>query len=193
MHGRRGSESASGDESKSTGRRYAGWAAVLGGLVCVVAAGDARCDNWTYSASAGASETYNHYIGADEPSDGFVTTLSAALGIHGQGARVTLNCTVGASEEIYASQGESNSFAPNVNLSASLEAIEKFFYVEATANVSESFVSPFGPHPVILPTPSNNRYISESYSVSPYIKVVISPDITYSLRDDNVWTPSTSY
>jgi uncharacterized protein (PEP-CTERM system associated) len=193
MHRRRGSGSASGDEPTSAARRYAGWSAAIGGLVCMAAVGDALCDNWTYSASAGAAETYNHYIGADQPSDGFVTSLTAALGIHGQGARFSLNGNVGATEEIYTGQGESNSFAPSVTLAANLEAIEKFFYIDATANVSESFVSPFGPQPANLTTPSNNRYVSESYSVSPYIKGVIAPDITYSLRDDNVWTPSSSY
>ncbi len=159
----------------------------------MAAAGDALSDNWTYQASAGATETYNHYIGADQPSDGFVTSLTAALGIHGEGARLKLNGTVGGTEVLYAGQGESNSFAPNVNLAASLEAIEKFFYVDATANISETFVSPFGPQPGNLTTPTNNRYISQTYSVSPYLKGVIAPDIAYSLRDDNVWTPSATY
>jgi uncharacterized protein (PEP-CTERM system associated) len=159
----------------------------------MAAAGDAFSDNWTYSASAGATETYNHYIGADQPGDGFVTSLSAALGIHGNGARLKLNGTVGGTEVLYSGQGQSNSFAPSVSLAANLEAIEKFFYVDATANVSETFVSPFGPQPGNLTTPTNNRYISQTYSVSPYLKGVIAPNIAYSLRDDNIWTPSASY
>ena len=71
--------------------------------------------------------------------------------------------------------------------------IEKFFFVDATANVSESFITPFGPQPANLTVPTNNRYISQTYSVSPYIQGVIAPNISYSLRDDNVWTPSASY
>ena len=159
----------------------------------MAAAGDALADNWTGSASAGATETYNHYSGPDQPGDGFVTSLTAALNIHGDGARFKLNGTVGATELLYTGQGQSNSFAPDVNLLAHLEAIEKFFYVDATANVTESFVSPFGAQPANLTTPTNNRYISETYSVSPYIKGVFAPNITYSLRDDNLWTPSTTY
>jgi uncharacterized protein (PEP-CTERM system associated) len=159
----------------------------------MAAAGDALADNWTGSASAGGTETYNHYSGPDQPGDGFVTSLTAALNIHGDGARFKLNGTVGATELLYTGQGQSNSFAPDVNLLAHLEAIEKFFYVDATANVTESFVSPFGAQPANLTTPTNNRYISETYSVSPYIKGVFAPNITYSLRDDNLWTPSTTY
>ncbi len=70
-----------------------------------------------------------------------------------------LNGTVGGTEELYAGQGQSDSFAPSVNLVANLEAIEKFFFVDATANVSETFISPFGAQPANLTTPSNNRYI----------------------------------
>ena len=193
MHRRRGSRSASGTESKFAARRQRGWAAALGGLVCFTAAGDALADNWTGSASAGGTETYNHYSGADQPSDGFVTSLTGLLAIHGQGARFKLNGTVGGTEELYSGQGQSDSFAPYVNLVANLEAIEKFLYVDATANVTQTFISPFGAQPANLTTPSNNRYTSETYSVSPYLKGVIAPDITYYLRDDNVWTPSTTY
>ena len=193
MHGRRGSGSVSGDESKSAARSQARWAAALGGFICAVAVGDALADNWTFSPSAGATETYNHYIGADQPGDGFVTSLSAALGIRGEGARLKLNGTVGATELLYAGQGQSNTFAPNVSLTANLEAIEKFFYIDASANVSETFITPFGPQPANLTTPTNNRYIAQTYSVSPYIQGVIGSNISYSLRDDNVWTPSASY
>jgi uncharacterized protein (PEP-CTERM system associated) len=154
---------------------------------------DALADNWRFSASAGASETYNLYTGEDQPANGLVTTLTGALGIQGEGGRVKLNGTVGGTGLFYAGQGQPDSFAPSVNLAGNVEAIEKFFYVDATANVSESFISPFGAQPVTLTTPSNNRYITQTYSVSPYIKGVIAPDINYSVRDDNVWSPSSSY
>ena len=191
MHGRRGSGSASGDESKSAARLA--WIAASSGLACMAAAGDVLSANWTFSPSAGATETYNHYIGANQPSDGFVTSLTATLGIHGQGARLKLNGSVGGTEVLYAGQDQSNSFAPSVSLTAKLEAIEKFFFVDASAYVSESFITPFGPQPANPTVPTNNRYISQSYSVSPYIQGVIAPNISYSLRDDNVWTPSASY
>ena len=191
MHGRRGSGSASGDESKPAARLA--WIAASGGLACMVAAGDALAEKWTFSASAGATGTYNHYIGANQPKDGFVACLTGSLGIHsGGGGRLKLNGTLGATQFL-CTGGEGNSFAPSVNLAANLEVIEKFFFIDATANVSESFITPFGPQPANLTVPTNNRYISQSYSVSPYIKGVIAPNISYLLRDDNVWTPSASY
>ncbi len=71
--------------------------------------------------------------------------------------------------------------------------IDKFFFVDASANASTSYITPFGPQPANQTVQTNNRYISQSYSVSPYIQGVIGSNITYSLRDDNIWTPSASY
>lgn len=159
----------------------------------MIAAGGALAQKWALSASAGATATYNHYMGANQPADGFVACLTAALGIHsGQGGRLKVNGTVGANE-LLCTGGQGNSFAPNVALTANLEAIEKFFFIDATANVSESFITPLGPQPSNLTVPTTNRYISQAYSVSPYVQGVIAPNISYSLRDDNVWTPSASY
>jgi uncharacterized protein (PEP-CTERM system associated) len=155
--------------------------------------GVAHAEKWTFSASAGATETYNHYFGANQPNDGFVTSLTAALAVRGEGARLKLSGTVSATEVLYTGQTQNNSFAPAASLAANLEAIEKFFYVDATASVTQTYISPFGPQPASLTTPTNNRYTSETYSVSPYIKGMIAPNIFYSVRDDNIWTTSTSF
>ncbi len=95
---------------------------------------------------------------------------------------------------LYANQTQNNSIAPNVNLSGSLEAIEKFAYIDATANLSTSFLSPFGPQPANLVNATSNRYTSQTYTVSPYIKGVLgSTNISYQVRDDNYWTASSSF
>lgn len=193
MHGRRGSGPTSADEAKSGAGRWKKWVAALGGLSCATTAGFALADNWTHSASASATGTYNHYFGPNQPDDGFTTSLTAALGIHGQSARLKLDGTFSVTETYYGSQGQPASFAPNVSLNASLEAIEKFFWIDANAVVTQSFLTPFGPQPANLTTPTNNRYTTQAYGVSPYIKGVIVGDISYSLRDDNYWSRSSSY
>jgi uncharacterized protein (PEP-CTERM system associated) len=193
MHGRRGWGCARADASKPALRRWAAWTAGLGGLACLTASGAALAQKAALTASAGAIATYNHYTGASQPPDGFVACLTAALGIQsGQAARLKVNGTLGANEFL-CTGGQGNRFAPSVALTANLEAIEKFFFIDATANVSETFVTPFGPQPSNLTVQTNNRYISQTYSVSPYIQGVLAPNISYTLRDDNTWTPSASY
>jgi len=156
--------------------------------------GIADAQHWRLTASAGATATYNHYTGANHPNDDFVVCLNGSLGISsGQGGgRLKLNGSVGANQALCIG-GQGNSFAPTANLLANLEVIEKFFFIDASASVSQSYISPFGPQPSNLTVTSGNRYTSETYSVSPYIKGVIAPNISYSVRDDNVWTTSRSY
>src|SRR6266700_1632922 len=169
MHGRRGSGCARVDDTKPAARRWAAWIAGLGGLACMAAAGGALAQRWQLSASAGATATYNHYIGANQPQDGFVACLTGSLGIHsGEGGRLKLNGTLGATQFL-CTGGQGNGFSPSVALAANLEVIDKFFFVDATANASTSYVSPFGPQPANQTVSTNNRYISQSYSVIPYI------------------------
>jgi uncharacterized protein (PEP-CTERM system associated) len=162
-------------------------------IASLAASGAAHAAKWTATASAGGAETYNHYSGPAQPSDGFVTSLTAALGFQGEGARAKVSGTLSATENFYQGQGQNNSFAPTANVAGHVEAIEKFFFVDATASITQSFISPFGPQPSNITTPTNNRYTSETYSVSPYIQGVIAPNVSYSLRDDNVWTPSSHF
>jgi uncharacterized protein (PEP-CTERM system associated) len=194
MHGRRGSGSVSSDEPEPAARCCAGWVAAVAGLACMAAAGGALAQKWGFTASAGATGTYNHYFGSNQSQDGFVTCLTASLGIHGgEGGRLKVNGILGASQLVCVGPGQNNTFSPNVNLAANLEVIEKFFWVDATASASTSYITPFGPQPANQTVQTNNRYISQTYSVSPYIQGVIGSNISYSVRDDNIWTPSSSY
>jgi len=165
--------------------------------ICCIVAAPVLAENWRTSASASATETYTtnvDYAPQGQETGDFVSTLSAALNIHGEGARVKFNGSIAASWLLYARQSQNNSVAPSVNLLGSVEAIEKFAFVEASANVSTSFLSPFGPQPASLVNATNNRYTSQVYTVSPYIQGVLgSTNISYQVRDDNYWTVASSY
>jgi uncharacterized protein (PEP-CTERM system associated) len=168
------------------------WRVLAPGVVCIVMIGTADAARWTASASAGATETYNHYSGPGQPGDESVTSLTGAVNFNGEGARVKLHGTLSATEVLYTGQGQS-SFAPGASVAANVEAIEHFFFVDATAHVTQTYATPFGPQPANITTPTANRYTSESYSVSPYIEGILGSQVAYRVRDDNVWTMSQSY
>jgi uncharacterized protein (PEP-CTERM system associated) len=150
-------------------------------------------ERWTSSASVYASETYNHYWGSGQPVDGGSTIVGGSVAFDGEGARVKLRGTLSATGVFYGGQSASNSFAPGASVFGQVEAIEKFFFVEATANVTQTYATPFGPQPPTLSIPTQNRYTSESYSVSPYIKGVLASSVNYLVRDDSIWTTSQNY
>jgi uncharacterized protein (PEP-CTERM system associated) len=159
----------------------------------MLASGAAQAERWTTGASASATETYNHYSGPGQPGDGTTTSVSGAVSFDGEGARVKVRGTLSATGVLYAGQGASDSFAPGASVFGSVEAIEKFFFVEATANVTQTYASVFGPQPPGLSIPTANRYTAETYSVSPYIKGVLASSVNYMVRDDNIWSTSQSY
>ena len=125
-----------------------------------------------------------------------MTSVSGGLNIAGEGGgkRLKLSGSIGASQALYIGQTQNNSFAPNVNLSAKLEAIENFAFVDAQASITPTFLSPFGAQPADLVNATKNRYTQQTYSVSPYIQGVLgSSGISYQLRDDNSWTVASGF
>lgn len=166
---------------------------LLAGIGCLAVAGPAVAENWRVTGSASATETYtsNADFSPGSSSQGdFVTSVSGGLQIRGTGARVRLNGSIAATQILYASEGQNNTFSPNVNLAGWVEAIEKFAFVEASASITPTFLSPFGPQPSDLVNATNNRYTQQTYRVSPYIQGVVGQNISYSVRDDNIWTES---
>jgi len=178
----------------TSARWPARWTALVAVIACLGGAGSALAERWTASAGASATETYNHYWGTNAPSDGTSTAVSGNVSFDGEGARIKLRGTLSATEIFYTGQGQgSGSFAPGANVFGHVEAIEHFFFVDATANVTQTYASPFGPQPAGLAIPTANRYTSETYTVSPYIQGVLGSTVAYHVRDDNIWTTSQNY
>ena len=179
-------------------RRHSAHPGVFAGIACLVAVAPVSAQNWRVGASATAAETYTSNVNysAQGTSEGdFVTSLSGALSIGG-GTRLKLNGSIGATAVFYASNPENSNIAltPNVNLAGTFEAIDNFAYVDVQANANPQFISPFGPQPGDLANATNNRYVSQSYAVSPYIRGRIpGSNVSYHVRDDNIWTRSTPF
>jgi len=185
-----------------TGRRQSARTWAFAGIGCLVAAAPALAQNWRLSASASASETYTSNVdftgsarqGAPAEGD-FVTSLSAGVSVSG-GSRLTLNGSIGATAVVYAKNPQNSNIAltPNVNVRGTFEAIDNFAYVDVQVNANPQFISPFGPQPGDLANATNNRIVSQTYAVSPYIRGHIpGSSVSYQLRDDNIWTFSSEF
>ena len=172
-------------------RRFAGKTAVALSYAGALAAMPALAENWTVTPSAGVTETYttNYNLApSGQEQDNWVTTVSGAVSVNGAGARARLNGTVALQGVLYATDSQNNYLYPQVNLLGSIEAIEKFFYVDAAINVSQQYLSPFAPQPAGNIGVTDNRYTSASYRVSPYIQGVLPGQVSYLLRNDSIWT-----
>ena len=119
----------------------------------------------------------------------FVTQLTPGLRFSEQSAHTRLQGNVQVPVLLYARTGSQNDdVEPQVALSGIAELVERLFFVEAAVNVSQQYLSPFGPTPVDLSTATNNRYTAQSYRVSPILRGDAGNGLTYQLRDDNIWS-----
>jgi len=94
---------------------------------------------------------------------------------------------------LYARTGDvNNKIYVNANLRGNAEIVRDLFFIDASANVSQTYFSPFGPTPPDLATATDNRYTGQIYRVSPYLQGRGGGEVSWSIRDDNTWTNLTN-
>jgi uncharacterized protein (PEP-CTERM system associated) len=118
-----------------------------------------------------------------------VTVITPGLRVNEKGARASLTGELDLPILLYArTGGQNNTVLPQANLLGQVEALEKFLYIEGAVSVQQTYFNPFGAQPVSLATTTANRYQSDLYRASPYIKGESKGEVKYELRDDNIWT-----
>lgn len=162
-------------------------------LGCVVAltAAPADAQEWRFTPSLGFEETLTNNVklqpSATREGD-FVTQITPGFRVSEQGARSSLTGDVALPILIYARTGsENNEIRPLVNLTGTYELAEKFLYIEGNVSITRQFLTPFGAQPTTFSSATDNAYRSEIYRLTPYIKGVAAGDVSYELRDNNVW------
>ena len=118
-----------------------------------------------------------------------ISSFTPGFTIFEQSAHTRLSGDVSMPILIYARTGSENDrVVPQVNLTGNIEAVDKWFYVDGTASVSQQYVSPFGPRPADVQNVNQNRYTAQSYSISPYVKRALPGEMQFEIRDTNTWT-----
>jgi uncharacterized protein (PEP-CTERM system associated) len=179
-------------DTDPVGRLRRGCALTGCAVALALQAGPAAAQSpWRVSGSVAGQLSYTNNVdlqrGAAREGD-FVLSIAPRMQVSYEAARAALNGWVSVPIHVYAQTSENNSVSPQANLVGHLEMVKDFFFVEASANVSQTYFNPFGPQPPGLINATDNRYTTASYRVSPYIKGTSGGSIRYSLRDDNVWT-----
>jgi uncharacterized protein (PEP-CTERM system associated) len=146
---------------------------------------------WTVTPSIALRETYtdNAFIGQETARSDFITQVTPGIRIDGRSPRLAANLTYAPSALFYARNSEANDVANYLDAFGRLEAVERFFYVEAAANITQSFITPFAPQPGDITTVTANRLETRTLSFSPYVRSE-GRDLEYELRNRNTWTNS---
>jgi uncharacterized protein (PEP-CTERM system associated) len=146
---------------------------------------------WTPSLSIGGSATLtdNSLLRprGQEEAD-MILSVSPSIGIRKEGARLKVRGTYTPNLFTYVAGTASGTVRNTLAGTASLEAIENFFFIDARATIAQSFLSPFGPQPGDLGTVTSNRVEARSLGLSPYIRGRLRGGSTYMVRDDINYT-----
>jgi uncharacterized protein (PEP-CTERM system associated) len=159
----------------------------------VLGAARAYAGNWTVTPSIELRETYtdNAFLGTDPPRSDFVTQVTPGIRIDGRSPRLTANLSYTPTALFYARNSEANDVANFLDAFGRLEAVERFFFVEASGNISQSFITPFAPQPGDIAIATQNRVETRTLSLSPYVRFE-GRDLEYELRNRNTWTTNST-
>jgi uncharacterized protein (PEP-CTERM system associated) len=152
--------------------------------------GGAAPSTWNAAVTLEVTGTDNvNLTSSDLAQSGMVTEITPVFGVHHRGGRTSLNGFVSLPVTIYVPSGvASDRMYPALNLLGDVMIVDQLLYVEGLVNISQQFYNPFGAQPVGLANPTRNRYRSDLYRITPYIKGTTQAGTTYLLRNDNVWT-----
>ena len=162
-------------------------------VACSLQAGPLAAQNrWDITPTLSGELTYTDNVDLLPPNrqrGDWVFEITPGLTFNHRAPRTELTGSVSLATFLYAETGaQNNRVSPRASLLGRAEVVENFFFVEAAADVEQSYLNPFGPRPDNLANATDNRYQTETYRVSPYVQGWITNLIRYSLRDDNIWT-----
>jgi hypothetical protein len=146
-------------------------------------------DGWATEASFTAlgTLTNNANYGASSTRQGdLILEFIPALAFNREGGRLRVNGTVALNFLGYVDGTQVSSILPNADIRANLEAIDNFFFVDASLFAGQSVLNPFLPSSASSST--NNLYTSTQARVAPYFTGNIGPDVSWLVRSDNSYT-----
>ncbi|MDZ7651157.1 MAG: hypothetical protein U5L03_00570 [Burkholderiaceae bacterium] len=106
--------------------------------------------------------------------------------LRGEGRRLKVSGAAALSAVTYVEGTQSSSFDPVGTISATLEAVEKWVFIDASLSATRSVENPLGPR---QDGPSSfNRQTDLTARLSAYIDRTFPNDLRLLVRSDNSWT-----
>jgi uncharacterized protein (PEP-CTERM system associated) len=131
----------------------------------------------------------SNYTLSPERQPGLISQITPGIRIREIGSRFSLTGSVSAIWTQYIPDSNSYSnIAPAINLTGNAALIQRFLFVDAAVVASRNFYSSLGPVSSSSGVAPQNQYTFYSFRVSPYIQGVAFNNISYLVRNDNVWT-----
>lgn len=164
------------------------WFASTLAVVCA-GHGVAHAEKWTIEPAIETRATYTDNAAFEDQGQSRGDTifeLIPSVALRGEGKRFRIFGNVGLNAVTYVNGTSDNRILPNVDLTANLEAIERFFFLEAGVVSRQGAEDVFGPRPD--GGSDFNTVTTTQYRVIPMFQGRLGNDIDYRLRSSNSWT-----
>ena len=138
---------------------------------------------WTISPRIGLSLTATDHadVGYSRGESDLITEISPGIRIEARTARLRGYLDYALNGQFYSSNNGSR-HQNALNTFATLEAVDDWFFVDVSSNISQQSISAFGPQSPSDTSINNNRTETATYRISPYIRGTIGGLADYSLR-----------
>src|SRR5262245_16774730 len=164
----------------------------LSATVAFAAAGycaSAQAERWSLEPGIDARATWtdnvNFEVHGQEASD-TIFELIPTLALRGEGKRFRIAGTISVDALAYARHTLDNRALPQIDLTSNLEAIERFFFIEAGIASRQGAQDVFGPR--ADGGSSFNTVTTTQYRLVPSFEGRLGSNIDYRLRSSNSWT-----
>ncbi|HTQ00917.1 MAG TPA: TIGR03016 family PEP-CTERM system-associated outer membrane protein [Casimicrobiaceae bacterium] len=164
---------------------------MLAGFAVLLAACPASGQSWLWHPSIGLQETLTNNVNLSGPGtqqSDLVTQITPTLEFEEKGDHTKLHGVVALPVLLYAKTGaENNQVYPLVDMLGDVTLLDRLLHIEGAVQVSQQYLNPFGSQQQDLTNPTNNRYQSELYRVTPYIGDTTG-NVTWEVRNNSIWS-----
>jgi uncharacterized protein (PEP-CTERM system associated) len=143
---------------------------------------------WTIEPGVSSQLTWtsNSLLGTGSAQDDTVFELRPRVTIRGEGARLQVAGSVALNGITYLGHTQASRALPQADLTARLEAIERWLYVEAGLRAAQTSSDPFGVR--LEGASTSNKVTTTQARFSPSVEAAIGPLMRYRIRSDNTWS-----
>ncbi|GHU35234.1 hypothetical protein AGMMS50256_30080 [Betaproteobacteria bacterium] len=159
----------------------AAFGAVLGMMAPTALAGD-----WQIVPSISVNETATDNVGQVKKhrENDWITDIAPGIKINGRGDRLSLSFDYQLHGLHYANDSSRNNFQNSLNAMGTLEALENWFFIDASAMISQQNLSAFSgsTYSSVDTNNSDNRVETATYQIAPYFRGTLGASTEYLLR-----------
>jgi uncharacterized protein (PEP-CTERM system associated) len=153
-------------------------------LVAAASVQPAYAVDWRFDAGVGGTATYTDNVNQSPSNteDSLILTVTPNFTLRTEGSR-RLNATIqyGLTGVARFGGGDSTDLFHNLNAAGTAELVEDFFFLDASARVSQELISLTG-SPADATINPDNRATTGSYSLSPYVQRRLSSFADFQAR-----------